>query len=495
MHGASLKRQAVQYGIGYAVSRLQTFIMLPIIAKYLAPADYGVVENATTFALVFTLVASLGLDSALSATYYKHSSSEQLSAFSTAFQLTLSTSVGLFALTCFFSHELGKVIFGYILPDYLELVLLAAGLGVAKAALQLHTMYLRLNFKPVSFNVVLFTESALSLLLAACIARWTDWGAGGIIAVNLVGTAAACLVCLWLNRTATIARPSRKLVGGLLAIGVPFLPYLLSVLAVTMLNRIIGAQQLSLAEVGILGAAARIASVVNLVLAPFQLAWWTYSLSRWKTEDPLVQFPMIYRQFLVFGGGMVLALAVLAPLLSEYILPVSYIESGKYVGLIAAGLLLSCLFYFPQTTLVGQHRTGLSSVAMMGALLLSFATAVGLTPVFGVAALALSPIVGFGTALVIGFFFAYRLRPIRYPLGGSVLLLVVLLGVVTVPLWHSLVFSGRSAHYWLAVGGISVYLGVGWLLGFRPLGLVSVTAFFRSGGKGAPGGGGGNGAE
>jgi O-antigen/teichoic acid export membrane protein len=61
----SIGRHTLVYGIGTAVGKLASFLMLPVYTRYLTPADYGVLELMGTTIDVVAMIAGLGLAGAL----------------------------------------------------------------------------------------------------------------------------------------------------------------------------------------------------------------------------------------------------------------------------------------------------------------------------------------------------------------------------------------------------------------------------------------------
>lgn len=61
----NIGRHTLVYGIGTAVGKLASFLMLPVYTRYLTPADYGVLELMGTTIDVVAMIAGLGLAGAL----------------------------------------------------------------------------------------------------------------------------------------------------------------------------------------------------------------------------------------------------------------------------------------------------------------------------------------------------------------------------------------------------------------------------------------------
>ena len=60
-----LKKESMLYGIGHILSRLVSFLLLPIFTNLLTPYDYGIISLIYAFIGVFTVVLHFGLDTSL----------------------------------------------------------------------------------------------------------------------------------------------------------------------------------------------------------------------------------------------------------------------------------------------------------------------------------------------------------------------------------------------------------------------------------------------
>ena len=67
-----LKKEAAIYGAGHILTRLATFLLLPLFTNIFTRAEYGVISLIYIVIGFFTVVLHLGLDASL-LKYYKNS--------------------------------------------------------------------------------------------------------------------------------------------------------------------------------------------------------------------------------------------------------------------------------------------------------------------------------------------------------------------------------------------------------------------------------------
>lgn len=79
-----LARMTASYSLVTLLGPLFTVVLTPLYTRVLSPADYGVVDVALTLSMLLNLLATLGLDQALSAHFFDGESAYQRNLVTTA---------------------------------------------------------------------------------------------------------------------------------------------------------------------------------------------------------------------------------------------------------------------------------------------------------------------------------------------------------------------------------------------------------------------------
>lgn len=338
-----LLRQAGVYTASNLVSRAIPFLLLPVLTRFLSPADYGIVSMFLFSALILDPFISLGLAGAITVKYYDRAT--DLPAYvGTAVVLTIALSLPFALLVFLLRGPLSEIT--QVPPEWL---LLVVPLIVARAVGALPFTLLRVREKALLFGVVQNVHSAgliaMSLLFVVVLAR--DWQ--GRLEAELIAWfafAIAGLVALqrsgWL-KLVFVRRYARNMAG----FGVPLIPHMLGGILIVQTDRLLLTNLVGVAETGLYTVAYQLAVVLELVAVSFNNAYAPWLFRQLTDADGQTRRKLVRYTYLHFAGMAVLAGAVAfgMPWLAGQLLDRSFAGSGPYVGWFALGFLFSGMYY------------------------------------------------------------------------------------------------------------------------------------------------------
>jgi O-antigen/teichoic acid export membrane protein len=288
-----------RYTTATVVSMALPFATLPIMTRWLTPADYGIVAIGQVVASVFMGLASLGLTAGLDRGFFKYESDPRAlarlmhSGIAVIAVMTVALGVGLTVVSAWLAEWLyGTAGWAALLPA----MALTSSLGVIATA---YLSYLRNRERARAFMhwsvAALLLESGLVVALVA----GAGLGPWGLVLGALAGKVMV-VAAMW----ASLARElppafDRALVREMLEIGVPLLPRTCLGVADNGLDRLLVNWLSSLGQVGLFGMANRVG----------------YSVFSLMTSLEQVYLPPVYRS--MFSGGADVA-ARLGAYLSPY---------------------------------------------------------------------------------------------------------------------------------------------------------------------------------
>lgn len=379
LFGGQLVRSTAIYAGADAINKGIPFILLPVIANYLTPADYGLLANFSVLTQILIAFCALNTYSALSVSYFNLGGIPLRSYLSNLLYL-----VGMLVAVCLVvTSGLSSVI-----QHYLGLTrpwqLLAVLTACATAVYTLYLALLRMQTKIIRFSALQIGQSVISSLLAIVFVVVLRWNWQGRVFSIVVAAAAAMLFSLWsLRRHEQVFAPvDRQQVKSAFAFGLPLLPHTLSFWLKTGMVKIIITNSIGLSANGIYSIALTLGSIVGVFTDSFFSA---YSPTMYKDlslvdtlpeqEGAAIRRRLVrntYRfaaaQIVVCLGGW-LAMRIAIPLLFKP----SYLEAVRLMPLIFLGLCLDggytivsgYAFYRRKTKVLGVI-TFLSSVLQMG---------------------------------------------------------------------------------------------------------------------------------
>ena len=387
---------AVITGIRSGVS----FVMLPIYARTVTPAEYGQLAIAWTIASLLTGVLTFGLEGAVTRWYFrmKDDPEGRKTFVASAWKLLLVAPnlivvVGWLVIANVFPSSL-PIPLSFLLLGALQASLWIGATTVPFALLRAQSrirMYALLNWIFIGVSVAATT----GLLYA------TNVGVIGWLIGNLAATVVLAVVSGYVMRSYLPLRFSRSLVLPAIAYGIPLIPHLLALWALALVDRLILQAYRDSTDVGIYNLAYQVATILLvLMVAANQGTIVEYGRA---IHDEAARIALRRVVTLQFSATVALAtvLALLGPVAVALLLPPSYLPAAGYVGWLVLGTLSFCLSLLPMNSLtILAGKTRWVWTATMAAAAANVALNFMLIPKIGVAGAAYATAIGYGVLLV-----------------------------------------------------------------------------------------------
>lgn len=108
-----LSRQVITYGAGHILARSISFLLLPFYSHYFLPSEFGAMTLIYTFLGFMNVIVPLGLGSAMMRYYIPADNEERKNVLSSAYAVTIISSICFFVLSLFFYETINdKIIIG-----------------------------------------------------------------------------------------------------------------------------------------------------------------------------------------------------------------------------------------------------------------------------------------------------------------------------------------------------------------------------------------------
>lgn len=437
----SFLRDSLIYGSATVLVRAVAILLVPILTRFLTPADYGSIDILAVFAGFVSVVVSLEIVQAV-ARFYPDSTS-------------LTDRVG-YASTSLWFAVIGYTVFlglGQLLAPRLAEALLRSPDDVVIVRVALVAMWGNGIFY-VAQSQLRWQLLAKRFAAASILYSVTSMGAGilfvvggtgvaGVFAGQVIGAAVGIGVSGWAIRSAY--RPAIDLakLRAMLAFSAPLVPSSLGVLATVYVDRIAISALLGLGELGLFGIGYRLASVTALLSLGVQSALTPLIYSHHRAAQTPSEIANIFRLYAAGAIVLSLGLGLFARELLAILTTPAYAGGAVVVPLLAPALVLSGMYIFAPGPSIAK-RTGLIAGINLAGAILNTALNLLLIPVAGILGAAAATLTS--AAIVFGLNMAVSQR--LYPVPHD---------------WRSL---------GIAVAAAAVLLGTGWWL--APLDLLGV---------------------
>ncbi|HJM85550.1 MAG TPA: oligosaccharide flippase family protein [Candidatus Marinimicrobia bacterium] len=414
-----LTRQTLVYGTGNVLTRLVTFLLLPLFTNVLTPGEYGLATLLYVFLGFMNIVYHYGLDTAFMRYYNEADGPDaQQSLFSTALWLSLGTSCVLSFLILSGSSGLSSLLLGG--DQYTHLFKLAAGILLLDAISHVPFAHLRLEGRATLFVLIKLINVITTLGMNIYLVVMKGMGLDGIF----LSVAAASAVTTFSVLSATAGSLqfafNSSSVSSLLKFGLPFLPAGLASIAMESIDRYILASLTDAATVGIYTAGYKLGIFMLLITTAFQYAWQPFFLKAGNNSESKTLFARVFSYFMVIALFVwtvitlfiseivrlnVAGVSLIGPAFVEAqsIVPIilmAYVFQGAYLNFLPG-------IYFEEKTKYIAVITGLSAAVNIG---VNFA----LIPIYGIVGAAYATLAGHGTMAVTTYFTSKKLFPVLY---------------------------------------------------------------------------------
>lgn len=444
-------------------------LTFPLVARILTPEELGQYTVIQTLTLLLLPLASLGQDMAVMK--FLSDDEKDFSDLDVNVTSFVTQVFGIFvsvllacALAVVFSARvtelLGWGLFAVALVSIPATVLFFSVLNLSKAR------FFRGTFLAVSLlQVVLYT---IFLVCSLIILRYGVYGyalstAGSLLLASLIG--------LYVMRGQFFGgRVSRRSGRAMLRFAAPYVFGGLLFVLLLFLDRLVLSWRASAADIGVYSVALRYASVMEMTLVGFKMAWWPFAFSSYRNSGDTGLFGRTLSAYVVGAGCFAVVLYALSDFGINLLAGEAYEDALVYI----LPLLLAELLRGFQGMGVGIAISGRSSWVPVGVFVGAVAglvTILALWPPLGIVSVAWGVVVGELVAFVVTAIISQRFLALRWQFGKALFLACILL-----------LYLGSSEAGLISTGPVQTvvfllaYCAVGWyvLKSSRPPGPVAV---------------------
>lgn len=404
----ALSGQSLVYGMGVYGRQIVIYLTLPLLTSLMTQEQYGIISIVTSFYSVVNTVTNVGLPSATFRIYNDLEEDESK-------KYTLGTSQLLFFLMAataalliiIFAKPLSLALMGN--GNYFQLIRIVGILLVFETMNNFGNILLRIQVRPLAVSLQSLIYITSQMGLAIMFIKYLDFGVTGYWIGYLLGAIIGLMLMIWLNRRMIVFKVNKHQMKELLSYGLPLIPTTFSLNLISLADRFIIKTFLGLESVAIFAIGYKIGSLVNLVIAPFKVAWPNFAFT--TMNKPHAR--KIYRDVVTFltAGSMFVGLAVFSFRDSL----INIFSSAKYGGAeqVIPWIILSTILFglYPVLTLgpkITKKTYYLIWFPVLTALI-NIILSLVFIQIFGLRGVALATFISYSILAIIGFYVSRRL--------------------------------------------------------------------------------------
>lgn len=352
-----LVRHSAVYTGSSVVRGVLPFVLLPVLTRYLSPAELGVVATFEVVLAIGLVAVGLNMPGAIAIGYFRMES--------TAFEIYVANVVFVSLAACLLTFAVGFAVLGYLPSDLGALILswlpLLALASLAQVLFSIVLTLWQVRQRPVPYGLFQIAHTVMNLLFSLLFVIVFSWGwrgrVGGIIAAALAFGALSAVLLARRLRHRWLVR--REYLRDALAFGIPLVPHSLGNWILTGIDRVFLASMVGIATTGVYAVGYQIGMVVGLFATSFNQAWSPFLFEKLRegsdrTKARIVKFTYLY---MVGIAVFALVLGIAAPPFMAVFVGPEFQESSAYVFWVSLGyaangmyLMIAHYIYFVKKT-------------------------------------------------------------------------------------------------------------------------------------------------
>ncbi len=434
----TLGKQSLIYGIGTILTRVVTFLLLPLYTNVFTTEEYGIISLAYAFIGFVMIAYRYGMDSALMKYYIDAEGENKKTYFTTIFSIQTLTSL-IFSLFLFLTAGFFAPIF--LGGEYKALMQFVAIILFLDALWMLPMLILRANEKPRQYILLSLLNVIILMGLNIYLVVFQGMGITGVLIGNIIASGALLLATLpIIIKNFSFKTISRSALREVLKFGLPFFPAGIFTMIMELSDRYLLEWLADTSSVGLYSAGNKLGMFGLLLVMGFNMGWTPYFLKKGKDEDAKQTFSRITKYFLGIMGFFIVFISLWIDSIVRFkfgdisFFGEDYWTSTQVVPIILLGyyffglyvLQLPGVFMTKQTKWVPVFRgTGAVLTVLVNILLI---------PVFGIIGAASAKATAFAGMSFAILLFNQKHYPIPYLWRGIFFPIVYLLIIIMTPM-------------------------------------------------------------
>lgn len=435
----SLARDTAIYGLSSIVGRFLNYLLVPLYTAKIAAASggYGVITNVYAYTALLLVILTYGMET----TFFRYSNKEgedPQRVYSTILMAVGGTSLLFIALVIAFIGPISSAM-GYAgHPSYVWVMAVTVAIDAFQC---IPFAYLRYRKKAVKFASLklLFIVANITLNLVFFVGLEVK-DPGYAFYINLFCTAGITF-CFYKELSGFRYVFDRVLMRRMLSYGWPILVLGIAGILNQTADKILfpyvyrGAD--AHAQLGIYGAASKIAMIMAMITQAFRYAYEPFVFGKSKDKDSRDTYARAMKYFIVFTLLAFLVVMGYMDIL-KYIIGAGYREGLKVVPIVMGaeimmGIYFNLSFWYKliDKTIWGAWFSGAGCIVLIAVNILA-------VPHFGYTACAWGGVAGYGTAMLLSYFVGQKKNPIDYPIGE-----IAVYAAVAAVLFAAMTLTGR----------------------------------------------------
>lgn len=392
------------------------FMLLPILTRYLSPAEYGEVAMFQT--LIGALSAFVGVTfvGAAGRKYYDADieKTELAEFIGSCIQLVFIFTIIVTALFIVFQHQLSD--WTGLKPEYVLWAVLVAACAVI---INIRLGQWQVHKQAIKYGVFQISQSLFNMALSLLFVVVLLQGAAGRIEAQAIAGLAFLIVAFFLLKKDGLLKIliwRKNHLSEALRFGIPLMPHIAGGFLLNSVDRFVINQEIGLAEAGIYMVAVQLTAAIGIVFDAINKAyvpWLFEKLKANQLSDKQKIVKLTYAWFLVIILGVILAFFIGPPLV-VWIAGEQYAQAGEVIGWLVLGQGFQGMYLMVTNYIFFSKRTGMLSVASISSGVLNLILLIVFVRILGLEGAAIAFAISMGIRFLLTWWIAHKRHPMPW---------------------------------------------------------------------------------
>jgi len=419
----ALVRESAIYGGGMVLVRGIGFLLTPLFTRLFDAAQFGTLDLLQTAALPASLMLSFRMESA-ALRYYGE---EDRSALFSTYLIAQIVVGGAFLVGTWW---ILVPVFRYWTGFDDAVTTMMAGCSVVVGLLYAHVLtLLRAEREAARASLVIALETVLNVSLAIALVAGLRLQLAGVFASRVLADGVCTAIVLISRRHVYRLCFSWPIFLRMLRFGVPTLPEGLLSFVTAHIGKIILLRYASVADVGVLAVANKIAGPLKLAFQSFRQAWLPYAFSVSKNSDAHEVYAGVLRGYARLSAVIATAIVLFSREMVLVLAGAGYLEARWLVGWVVAAAVIGGLPYIVNIGLLLAEKTIYYTAAVFASAVATVIASATLISEWGLLGAVVAGLLGSFVFAGGVFYFSQRIRPMPYDLTEALFLSGAMIGL------------------------------------------------------------------
>jgi len=341
---SSLFKSAGIYTLSSMVNAAVPFLLMPVLTRYLSPADYGIVAVFQVLVAFVNPLIGLSTDAGI-APICQEKRREILNAYVSSCFIILIISTLALSIGIFLNHEFIQTSTEF--PDewLWSVIVISACQFIIIIRISLWQMHL----KSLNYGFFQIGQTLITLVGTLFCVVTMDLGWKGRIIANVVSAVLFAIVAIYLLWQEDYFRLKfdRQVLNRALKIGIPIIPHALGAGILIMVERLFINNMVGVAEAGIYFTAWQISMGLRIIEVSFNTAFvpWLYERlkeNKLEINIKIVKYTYIYVMLMIIAAGI---LSLLGPWILKWLVGEKFQLAGKFIGWLALARAIDSMYF------------------------------------------------------------------------------------------------------------------------------------------------------